>query len=380
MGQSKTKNRQARTSAHKAPPGESPRSRRGATTKTLLPRNPIEILSQPAGLLAGRVARILRLLTVLRSSDGNTVQSLSDRLGISHRTLYRDLNVLERAGVPIKSTAQGYVLTHNQNLAQVDLGVPEAIGLMVLCKIAQALPNQPLFGAAIDAISKCLAQLPADSRRVYEDLVRNVTYAPGFVNISEDDERHFCELQYAIDEQIICKFAYNPVGDHERVHTEIHPLHLHFYKHSWYLLAYSEQHGEVRMFKLARIDDLDLTSRHFPPIDFSIEEYLDGAWGIIPGTRKYDIVIQFTPKVARNVAEVRWHPSQRSEMRPDGSCFMRFRVNGLDEMKWWLFAYADQAIVHEPIELRDKIREMARRTLEANEENAEAPKGRRRKV
>ena len=370
MGQSRTRGRKRAKSDAEAPPSEAPPSGRRTSKETLLPRKPVEVLARPATLLAGRVARILRLLSLLQSTERNTVHSLAERLRVSRRTVFRDLSVLERAGVPFRHSADGYVLSHQHQLVHLDLGVPEAVGLMVLCKIAQALPNQPLFGAAIDAVTKCLMQLPEDSRTVYEELVRHVTYAPGFVNICEDDERRFCQLQYAIDEHFICKFTYKPVGDNERVRTEIHPVHLHFHKHSWYVLAYSEQHGEVRMFKLMRIRTLELTRRRFPPIDFSIDKYLDGAWGIIPGTRKYDVVIEFSPKVARNVSEIRWHPSQRSEMRPDGSCIMRFRVNGLDELKWWLFSYADHAIVREPTELREKIRDMAQRTLQANNEKS----------
>jgi len=334
---------------------------------------PVEVLTQQPeapSVLAGRVTRIMRLLTLLQSNEQLTVQAIANRLGVSRRTVFRDFNVLEKAGVPFINTGDGYELDPEYRMAQLKLGVPEAIGLMVLCKIAQAIPHQPMFGAAIEAVTKCLAQLPHETREVYEDLVQNVTYSPSFVNISEDDERHFCQLQYAIDECITCKLSYNPVGGSEHVCTEIHPLHLHFHKHSWYVLAQSEQHSEVRMFKLTRIIDLEVTNQIFKPIPFSIESHLDGAWGIIPGTRKYDVVIEFSPKVARNVSEIRWHASQTCEMQPDGSCILRFRVNGLDEMKWWLFSYADQAIVREPEELREKIRDMAQRTLNVNRNGA----------
>ncbi|MCH8344978.1 MAG: WYL domain-containing protein [Planctomycetes bacterium] len=84
-------------------------------------------------------------------------------------------------------------------------------------------------------------------------------------------------------------------------------MHLHFYKRAWYVLAFSEQHDEVRMFKLSRIEELEPSDEVFAPFHFSIDAYLDDAWGIIPEGRKYDVVIEFAPKVARNVAEIRWH-------------------------------------------------------------------------
>ena len=140
-------------------------------------------------------------------------------------------------------------------------------------------------------------------------------------------------------------------------------MHLHFYKRGWYVLAFSEQHDEVRMFKLSRIEELEPSDEVFAPFHFSIDAYLDDAWGIIPEGRKYNVVLQFSDRVARNVAEVRWHKTQQSQFQPDGSCVLRFRVNGLREIKWWIIGYGDQVVVREPPELRDAIRAIAQRLL-----------------
>ena len=116
------------------------------------------------------------------------------------------------------------------------------------------------------------------------------------------------------------------------------------------------------MFKLARIAELQPTEEDFAPVAFSVENYLHDAWGIIPGHRKYDVVIDFSKRVTSNVTEVQWHRTQQTTIRPDGSCQLRFRVNGLQEIKWWVLGYADQAVVCEPAELREAIRELAERT------------------
>nr|MCZ6811467.1 WYL domain-containing protein [Planctomycetota bacterium] len=68
-------------------------------------------------------------------------------------------------------------------------------------------------------------------------------------------------------------------------------------------------------------------------------------------------------RLARNVAEVRWHKTQQSQLQPDGSCVLRFRVNGLNEIKWWIIGYGDQVVVHEPPELRNALRAIAQRVL-----------------
>ena len=116
------------------------------------------------------------------------------------------------------------------------------------------------------------------------------------------------------------------------------------------------------MFKLARVLEITQTDETFEPIHFSMQEFLDDAWGIIPGDCKYNIVIEFSPRVATNVSEVSWHQTQQLEFKPDGSCILRFIVSGIDEIKWWILGYGDQAVVLQPPELRDAVRDMAIRT------------------
>ena len=190
----------------------------------------------------------------------------------------------------------------------------------------------------------------------------SVSISPGAVDFSHDDDEHYRSLQYCIEERKVCRVLYDQVDPKKRLNTKIQPLHLHFYKRACYLLAFSEEHDEVRMFKLARIVELEPTEEDFAPFAFSIENYLDDAWGIIPGDRKYDVVIDFSKRVTPNVTEVQWHRTQQTTIRPDGSCQLRFRVNGLQEIKWWVLGYADQAVVCEPAELREAIRELAERT------------------
>ncbi|MEZ6193148.1 MAG: hypothetical protein R3C45_17890 [Phycisphaerales bacterium] len=48
--------------------------------------------------------------------------------------------------------------------------------------------------------------------------------------------------------------------------------------------------------------------------------------------------LEFTPKVATNVSEVLWHPSQTCQYLDDGSCRMRFEVDGINEIAWWVCA------------------------------------------
>ncbi len=320
--------------------------------------------SDPPTVFVGRVARLIRLIGVLRNANqALNVDQLAGQLGVSRRTIFRDLKLMQQAGVAYSSVhGQGYRISDDAFTARLDLGPVEVLGLMLLAKLAEAAPNQPMFGPAVSAIETVIAQLPPAARTVYEDLMSSVSISPGPVDFSHDDDKHYRTLQYCIEERKVCRVVYDQVDPKERLNTKLQPLHLHFYKRACYVLAFSDQHDEVRMFKLARIVELEPTEEEFAPFPFSIENYLDDAWGIIPGDRKYDVVIDFSKRVTSNVTEVQWHRTQQTTLRPNGSSQLRFRVNGLQEIKWWVFGYADQAVVREPAELREAVQELAKRT------------------
>jgi proteasome accessory factor B len=122
----------------------------------------------------------------------------------------------------------------------------------------------------------------------------------------------------------------------------------------------------VRTFNLGRIASLELLDERFQvPRGFTIERYLGNAWHLIPEPgRDEEVVIRFRKMVARNVAEVAWHKTQRLVRRDDGTLDFHITVSGLNEISWWILGYGDQAEVLEPARLRDMIAAHAARLVE----------------
>ena len=61
-----------------------------------------------------------------------------------------------------------------------------------------------------------------------------------------------------------------------------------------------------------------------------------------------DVVIRFSPAVAKRAAETRWHPSQETEEQPDGSLLWRATVAGMREIRIWIMGWGADAEVLEP--------------------------------
>jgi len=68
-----------------------------------------------------------------------------------------------------------------------------------------------------------------------------------------------------------------------------------------------------------------------------------------------DVVVRFSPAVAKRAAETRWHPSQVIEEQDDGSLLWRGKVAGLREIRIWILGWGAEAEVLEPAELRAEV-------------------------
>lgn len=307
-----------------------------------------------------RVNRLLQLITLLQTRTGWDAESLASELGISKRTLYRDLNTLEDAGIPCRSENGGdYKIQKGFHLPPVSLTPAEVLGLMQLTRFVGKHRERPFHGHALSAIYKLITTVPESLRETCGEMLGNISIHPDPKLAIDAETKTFGILQQAVGLGRACKVDYTAANGEGHNTFEIEPYLLHHANRAWYVLGKTDLHGEVRMLKLVRIQDLTLLGRRFTrPASYPVSKKIGNAWKMIPEGTEYDIELTFTSRVATNVTEVRWHASQQTEIKPDGRCVIRFRVDGLSEIAWWICSYADQVVVNQPKKLREIVARM----------------------
>lgn len=297
------------------------------------------------------------------------------RLQVSRRTLFRDLKMLEMAGIPYYHEAgEGYRLGKGFYLPPVSLTVPETLGLMLLAKATLARRHAPLVKAAVSAISKLTATVPEEIRQTCTDMLAQVSVDDGTHLDQPVEAEHYLTLQRCIDEGRCCKIHFKSPIDPDGQEMRLDAYALHFAARAWYVMGYSDVFDEVRMFKLSRIQSLSLMQRLFvKPRKFNPMDKIGKAWHLIPEGHVYHIELLFSACVAMNVIETRWHNSQQHEMLEDGRCKVTFEVDGVGEIAWWICGYADQVEVINPPALRHRIKEMLTQALIAYEKGPPDP-------
>jgi predicted DNA-binding transcriptional regulator YafY len=314
-----------------------------------------------------RVSRIVSILTTLQSGEKYTPAALEKLLGISKRTVFRDLKELQAIGVPCKYNKSGncYRIDPKFFLPPIDFNLQEALSILMLVhKMRNSLPL-PYKNSALLAGMKLENNLPADIRQYCHSSLAKITVAKEQHSLVRQLDTIYNTVQQSIRKKIMLQIDYASLFENGTIQTVLHPYHLLYKNRAWYVIGFSQLHNSVRTLNLSRIEKISTMDRHFTEdTNFDVEEYIGRAWCLIPEGRLYDIKLLFAPMVAKNVAEVQWHHTQRAEWHDDGSVTLTFRLDGLNEISWWVSGYGDQVKIIAPAALRNKVLERAKRTLE----------------
>lgn len=316
------------------------------------------------------------MLGLLQAGKGNNAGALAKACGVTRRTIFRDLDVLRQAGVPLLLDDESgiYRIPGTYFLPPTNFTAEEALAVMVLCYEFGSGSRLPFYEAATSAALKLESCLPGRVR----DRLRNATDAV-HINLQpgsrlDDKLPVYQQLLGCIATRRAARIVYDSLSDGQVINIKLSPYRLLFSRHSWYVIGRSSLHRETRTFNVGRIQTIELLDEQFQvPRSFSIERYLGNAWHLIPESGPdQDVLIRFSPMVARNVAEVVWHKTQKVSTRDDGSLDFQVRVSGLNEISWWILGYGDQAEVLKPERLRQLIAQRAGRMMQMYNGDASA--------
>ncbi len=275
---------------------------------------------------------------------------------ISRRTLFRDLDVLREAGLPLAfdRELQAYRIPQTYLLPPTNFTPEEALAVLVLCDELGADNRLPFYGPAQSAALKLQAALPAALRRHLSEVTGAIRIRLGPGAALGDKQTVYQQLVDAISRRQCVRLQYDSYAEGAVIQTRLSPYRLMFSRRAWYVIGRSSLHRQTRVFHLGRVRTIEPTEDCYRiPRGFSLERHLRNAWHLIPERGPDRAVrIRFGKLVARNVAEVQWHKTQQVEFIADGSLDFQVKVSGLNEISWWVLGYGDQAEVLDPPELR----------------------------
>jgi proteasome accessory factor B len=305
-----------------------------------------------------KAARYLRIAMLLSDHpDGLSAQDLADRIGVSKRTVYRDLMSMDSdAGLPIWQDGGRFGLESGAFLPPLALTLHEATTLFLAARLLAKVSDEhdtELIGALVK-LAQILPPVLAKHIEATVDVFSRTPPNPRFTKV-------FRVLAEGWAQQRVVQIEYDAgVYDASKPprKAKVQPLAIEpsALTHALYLLAWDEGRKARRTFKVERILSASLTPQTFEPVEgYSAAAELARAWDVIADDEPIDVVIRFSPGVAKRAAETLWHPSQETEDQPDGSLLWKATVAGTREIRIWIMGWGADAEILEPHALRDDV-------------------------
>lgn len=299
---------------------------------------------------------------ILLQLDADTWQRAEDlarALGVSERTVYRDVQAMVEAGVPLQGVpGKGYRIPEDYLLAPVTLTTDEAIMLVLGSAYAAQNFDGRYRAAARSAQKKLDAVLPPEARERVFALQGSVHLVPPSAFGTPTEDGLLQRVRQALVEERTLEVTVTPPGRP----TETRPINAYGLVQkgaTWYIVGYDLERDRVAHLRLQEVDELTLTDQTFRRPD-SYRTPPDG-----PETTPTQTVrVLFSADVAPSVQVA---PSLRVTDRKhtsDGRLVLTLRVDHELEVLPWLLSWGRHVRVLEPRALRKRLATEARAVAE----------------
>ena len=318
-----------------------------------------------------KAERVLQILSRLLQGQTCTPRSLARDFGTSVRTIFRDLETLERSGFSVdRSHSQLGLRLKSEEAKTAEFTDRDILLLEIILENAQRENWLPLDDVADRLRAKLLSRLPALLKSLAVARKRHVNIKNEPITDLEGCQSHFMEILDCILHQKSMLCEYEPAHSRRpqrRQEFRFDPYELIFASHAWFVIGYRRDREDFRTLKVNRFSQARRMPNSFKRSkDFSLETYLKNAWRIIPGTPHMEVELIFAEEFADNIEETRWHPSQETQRLDDGRLKFTCTIDGMEEIKWWILGMGPKCEVVAPAVLRKEVFELSCRAAEIN--------------
>jgi len=297
---------------------------------------------------------------VLRSREWVSANSLAQRFEVAVRTIYRDIEELIAAGVPIESVSGpegGYRLASDQPLAPLTLDADEAMKLYVVSLLDRRRDGEP---------NNDVPELgSAYSREALKRLSQRIYFDTADWYWKDEGSGHLPAVRYALLTGTALKLTTRVKGKAEPAVTIVKPYGIVWKAGEWHLVAAPIDQPPTR-YRLNLVDHLALTDLRFsyPDDEFHLQSW----WASVMeanGKGETRVVLRAQPAARDELLRLTLKSNSEVEHTPDGGLVIRLYVD-----RWgWLIplvsSYGGDVLIEEPAELRDAVVAHLRRALDA---------------
>lgn len=297
-----------------------------------------------------KVDRLVSIIMMLLDKKRIGAQELADMFEVSPRTIYRDIDTINMAGIPVISTSGvggGFEIMQKY---KIDKKVFSTSDLSAILMGLSSLSNVIRGNELVNALAKVKSFVPADKAKDIELKANQICIdlSPWMGN--GNIQPYLEIIKTALQESRLLSFEY--VAHHGNKTTRtVEPYQLVLKSSHWYLQGYCHKRNDFRLFRLSRISNLKIQEETFEPRDYQkpILDFAD-----ILETTQTKIKIRIHKSVMDRVLDYCTY----EDFSPDGDEHYIVRFPFIENEYYYnvLFSFGDKCECLEPLHIRAEMK------------------------
>jgi predicted DNA-binding transcriptional regulator YafY len=297
-----------------------------------------------------KVERLVSIIMILLDKERISAQELADMFEVSPRTIYRDIDTINMAGIPVRSVpgvGGGFEIMQEY---KIERKVFSTADLSAILMGLSSLSNMIRGNELVNALAKVRSFIPADRAKDIE-LKANQIYidlSPWMRNMNTQPYLEI--IKTALQESRLLSFEYADRYGNKTARTA-EPYQLVLKNSHWYWQGYCYKRNDFRLFKLSRISNLQIQEESFTPRDYQ-KPQLD--FTDILETMQTKIKIRIHKSVMDRVLDFCTY----EHFSPDGDEHYIVSFPFIENEYYYniLFSFGDKCECLEPLHIRAEIK------------------------
>ena len=311
-----------------------------------------------------RIDRVSAILIQLQSRRVVKAADITERFGISLRTVYRDVKTLEEAGIPIIGEAGvGYSIMDGYRLPPVMFNREEATAFLTAEKFVEKLTDTSTTENYKSAMYNIKSILKTAEKNLLEDIDSNIEVLRSHARLAVDNKNHIQTLLNSIAQKKILAIDYFASHSQEHTKRNIEPIGIFYKDNYWHLIAFCLLRDAYRDFRVDRINKILVTENTFNSKHPTLKAY-------IAATAKEQeldmVVIRVEKSIYSHLDYQKYYSGFVSEKTVGNQIEMTFLTASLEGFARWVMMFGDIAEIIMPDSLKERVGAIASSIAQKN--------------
>ncbi|MBC2580039.1 YafY family protein [Clostridium sp. DJ247] len=302
-----------------------------------------------------KINRLLAIIIILLNREKISAVELSKKFEVSVRTIYRDIEAINMAGIPIVSQPGnngGFYIMDNYKLNHQFLTLEDMISIVEALKNMNGVLSDNQVEIAIEKIKSIV---PKDKKAVFDlhfqqMVIDNLPW--GFKKSEKESLKYKIIYDAVVSKQCIAFNYRNSKGECDW--RKVEPLTLVFKGFSWYLFSFCRLRNDYRFFKLSRMDNLCVLDEEVESHRMSYEQYVNTINNKHDKQKSTRVILKFSEKVRYRLED--YFDSDEMKLTEDGSVIVDTYFLEDEWIYSMILSYGEYVEVIDPSSIREIIK------------------------